>query len=465
MYVGEKRVVSDAGSTGRGRPAAPARVPRTARHRYGRRNGHLTRIRSVRGALVSLAALVGPPVLNQAGEPIGRLVDLVARWDGRETYPAVIGLVVQVGRRRSWVPFEAVERVEPRSVRLRSARVDLREFEQRPGEVALAANVLDHQLVDIEGVRVVRPSDLYLTWVEGRLRLVGMDIGFGPLARRIGPARRRGRVVPEQVIDWADVQAFGGGAGRDGARLAAPRAELRRLHPAELADLLEDLGRAERREMLDLVGPDSAADALEEMRPDRLEGLLSEADPDQAAALPARMEPDEAAAALRDVGADRRADLLARLPEPIRARVQDLLAQDADCAGGLMTTTVIRARPEQTVRHVRDLLTAEVAHISDVDSVVVVDDDGRLLDDVTLGRLLLAAPDTVLGDLVGPPWPVTVPTGAGVTEIAARFVESRRLSVVVVDEEDHPVGRILADDVVDMLLPERGRSHFPRVLP
>jgi hypothetical protein len=418
----------------------------------------------VREALVSLAALVGPPVFNQAGEPIGRLVDLVARWDGRETYPAVTGLVVQVGRRRSWVPFGAVERIERRSVWLRSARVDLREFEERPGEVALAANVLDHQLVDIEGVRVVRASDLYLTWVEGRLRLVGMDTGWGPLARRIAPVRWRGRIAPEQVIDWADVQAFGGGAGGGGARLAAPRAELRRLHPAELADLLEDLGRAERREMLNLVGPDSAADALEEMRPDRLEGLLSESDPGQAAVLLARMEPDEAADALRDLDADRRADLLGRLPERTRAAVRCLLDQDADCAGGLMTTTVVRARPEQTVRQVRELLAAEAAHIADVDSVVVVDEHGRLLDDVTLGRLLLAEPDTMLGDLVGPPWPVTVPAGAHVTEIAARFVESRRLSVVVIDEEERPVGRILADDVVDMLLPERGRFPFPRVL-
>src|SRR5262249_1980222 len=152
---------------------------------------------------------------------------------GRETYPAVTGLVIQVGRRRSWVPYEAVHQVEPQAVRLRSARLDLREFQERPGEVALATHVLDHQLVDIQGVRVGPPSDLYLTSVEGRLRLVGMDTGLGALARRLGPVRWRSRAVPEQVIDWSDVQAFGSAAGRGGARLAASRTELRRLHPAE----------------------------------------------------------------------------------------------------------------------------------------------------------------------------------------------------------------------------------------
>lgn len=449
---------------GRQRQGLLASVPRAVRQRYGQRNGRLTRTRSVREALISLAGLVGKPVINQAGQPIGRLVDLVARWDGRETYPAVSGLVVQVGRRRSWVPYEAVERVEPQIVRLRSARLDLREFEERPGEVTLAARVMDHQLVDIEGVRVVRPSDLYLTPVEGRLRLVGMDTGLGALVRRLGPARRRSRAIPEQVIDWSDVQAFGSAAGRGGARLAASRTELRRLHPAELADLLEDLGRTERRELLDLVGPDNAADALEEMRPDQLEGLLSESDPGEAAALLARMEPDEAADALRDLDTDRREQLLNRLPRRTRSMVQGLLGQDEDCAGGVMTPLVIRARPDQTVAQVRRLLAAEAAHIADVDSVVVVDENGRLLDDVTLGELLLAEPDTPLGELIGPPWPVTVPAGAGAAEIAARFVESRRLSVVVLDAEERPVGRILADDVVDMLLPERGRFHFPRVL-
>jgi Mg/Co/Ni transporter MgtE len=266
------------------------------------------------------------------------------------------------------------------------------------------------------------------------------------------------------VIDWSDVQAFGTAPGRGGVRLATPRAELRRLHPAELADLLEDLGRAERRELLGLVSPETAADALEEMRPDQLEGLLSESDPGEAAALLARMEPDEAADALRDLDEERRADLMARLPRQARSAVGVLLASDEHTAGGLMTTTVIRVSPEQTVAQVRDALAAEAVHIADVDSVVVVDGDGRLLDDVTLGELLLAEPGTAVGDLVGPPWPVTVAPEADVGEIAARFVESRRLSVVVVDEEERPLGRILADDVVDMLVGERGRFHFPRVL-
>lgn len=447
----------------RGLSRSLAQVPRAAL----RRSGHerLSQMRTVREALISLAGLVGKPVVNQSGDQVGRLVDLVARWDGQETYPAVTGLVVEVGRRRSWVAYDKVERVEQDTVRLRSAKLDLREFAERPGEAALASDVLDHQLVDIEGVRVVRPSDLYLTTdAQGQLRLVGMDTGFAALARRLGPARYRGRVRPENVIDWSDVQAFGTGAGRGGVRLASSRAELRRLHPAEMAELLEDLGRSERQELLGLMDPESAADALEEMRPGQLEQIFSEAEPGEAAGLLARMEPDEAADALRDLDDERREELLALLPEEPRASVRVLLARDEHSAGGAMTTTVIRVRPDQSVTQVREVLAAETAHIADIDSVVIVDSEGRLVDDVSLGELLLAEPETVMADLVGPPWPVTVPQDASVREIAARFAHSRRMSVLVLDEHERPVGRILADDVVDMLVSERGRFGFPRVL-
>ncbi|MEY9926353.1 CBS domain-containing protein/sporulation protein YlmC with PRC-barrel domain [Catenulispora sp. GP43] len=447
----------------RGLSRSLASVPLAARRRSTRER--LSETRTVREALVSLAGLVGKPVVNQAGDPIGRVVDLLARWDGQEAYPAITGLVAQIGRLRSRVPYDAVGRVGQDAVHLRSARLDLREFTERVGEAALAADVLDHQLVDIEGVRVVRPSDLYLTTdAQGQLRLVGMDTGLRTLGRRLGPARLRDRVRPEKVIDWSDVQAFGTGAGHGGVKLAASRSELRLLHPAELAELLEDLGRTERRELLGLMDPESAADALEEMRPHELEQLLSETDPGEAAALLARMEPDEAADALRDLDEDRRDELLARMPESPRAALRVLLAQDEHSAGGSMTTTVVRVRPDQSVTQVREVLAEHEAHIADIDSVVIVDADGRLVDDVPLGELLLADPDTVMADLVGPPWPVTVPADSDVREIADRFIHSRRMSVLVLDDQERPVGRILADDVIDMLMPEHGRIRFPRVL-
>jgi CBS domain-containing protein/sporulation protein YlmC with PRC-barrel domain len=424
--------------------------------------------RSVREALVSLAGLLGRPVLNQTGDEIGRLLDVVCRWSG-ETYPPVTGLVVKVGRRSAFVPADAIAEIEPGVLRLSSAKLDLRDFQVREGEVRLAHDVLDHQLVDVDGVRVIRASDLYLARVEQRWCLVGAETGLRVLLRRIGPASWRARPAPEKVIDWAAIQALGGaddeGAGARQVRLRTPNVSLQTLRPAELANLLEELGRGARNELLAMVEPATAADALEEMEPDELDALLREAPTEQAAALVERMEPDEAAEALRELPEEDQRRLLAAMSSVKARELTRLLGYPEDTAGGLMTSLVLTAPETETVREVRQRLREQVEHIADLDAICVVDAEGRLLDDVAMGELLLADPDTPLGELVGPPWPITVRPEAPISEVVQRLTDCRRPSLVVVDEQGHPIGRILADDVVDALVAERGWFRVFRLVP
>ena len=438
--------------------------PSTAlRHRFERRSRRLELAREIRESLVSLAGLLGRPVRHRGGEVVGRVTDVVVRWDTDEPYPPLSGVVVKVAARRAFVPASAVASVSQQEVTLATARLDLRDFAAREGETALASEVLDHQLVDIDGARVIRAADLYLATVGEGVRLVGVDVGFGSLLRRLGPARWRTRPTPEAVIDWASVQSFGPDAGAGGARLARHRGELNTLRPAELADLLEDLGRRERQELLELVNPDTAADALEEMDASELHQLLAETDTARAARLLARMEPDEAADALRDLSQEERTALVAELPAEAAARLAPVLGFPADSAGGAMTTILFVARPEDTVAEVRRRLAGHAEHVVDLDAITVVDAEGRLADDISVGELLLAEPDTALSELIGPPWPVTVTTDADVREVADRLIDSRRLSVVVVDEDDRPLGRILADDVLDAVISGHRRWQFPRV--
>jgi CBS domain-containing protein len=439
-------------------------TPSTAlRHRFERRSRRLELAREIRESLVSLAGLLGRPVRHHGDEVIGRVTDVVVRWDTDEPYPPLSGVVVKVAARRAFVPASAVASVSQQEVVLATARLDLRDFAAREGETALASEVLDHQLVDIDGARVVRAADLYLATVGEGVRLVGVDVGFASLLRRLGPARWRTRPTPEAVIDWASVQSFGPAAGAGGARLARHRGELNTLRPAELADLLEDLGRRERQELLELVNPDAAADALEEMDASELRQLLAETDTARAARLLARMEPDEAAEALRDVGQEERAALVAELPPEAAARLAPVLGFRADSAGGAMTTILFLAHPEDTVADVRRRLAGHTEHVVDLDAITVVDTGGRLADDISVGELLLAEPGTALSELMGPPWPVTVSTDADVREVADRLIDSRRLSVVVVDEDDRPLGRILADDVLDAVISGHRRWQLPRV--
>lgn len=441
-------------------PGFPVRnVVRSVRDRQQIR---VTANRVLRGELVSVAGLVGRVVHIRDGSDVGRLGDVVARWDG-QTYPPLTGLLVRVGRREAFVSMGDVESLDGRGVLLTSARLDLRDFERRDGEVLLAKDVLDHQLVDCDGVRVVRSSDLYVAHVAEQWRLVGVDVGFHSLLRRLGPARTRDRPTPDRMIDWAAIQPFG--VGERGLQLRRSNQSLARLRPSEVADLLAELGRAERHELLDSLAPESAADALEEMEPEELRALLRDLEPSRAAELIASMEPDEAVDALRELDEQGRHDVLATIPGALGQVLGALLEYPENTAGGLMTVRLVTAREHERVVDVARRLAETSDEHRDVDAIAIVDAEGRLIDDIPVVELLVAQTEARIGDLAAASTPIVVVPDSSLPEVVDRFIDSRRTSLLVVDATGRPVGRIVADDVIDALVPRRGRYRAPLRLP
>jgi CBS domain-containing protein len=448
---------------------SPRRLMAPAADALRRRNSRLTTRRAVQQAIVSVASLVGAPVYNQRGQRVGKLVDLVARMHGQDRYPPLTGLLLRVGSRTSYLPIEAVENIAHQSVSLRTARLDLRDFARRPGEVLLAKDMLDHQVVDLDGRQVIRAADLYLAPVAGQFLLVGLDVSLNTLLRRLGPKRLRGRPTPERVIDWDAVAPFSDDltSSPPAVQLRSSDEQLRRMAPADLADLLEDLGRPARQDLLSRLENDTAADALEEMDPDELEALLREARPERAAALIAAMEPDEAVDALRDLSDDERDKILRHMDAAKAGELSALLSYPEREAGGFMTTTLVQAGPDSTIGEVKRAVADLAGHREEIDAVVICSADGELLADLPLFDLVTHADDVVVSDVLaadGAPEPLTVPPDASVADVADQLVRTRHSSLLVVSEDGRPLGRILADDVLDALLPERGRLHFPRLL-
>ena len=437
-------------------------APRVIAQRRQQRTKRLLALEAVAESLLSVSGLTGAPVVHSSGIEVGRLVDLVVRWEG-EPYPPLTGLVVRVGRQLTWVSADKIGELEQRKVVLRSAKVDLRQFARRDNEVKLVDDVIDHQMVDVDGVRVFRAADLFLARVGGGYRLVGADVGFSTLVRRLGPARWRARPQPDRVIDWAAIQPFSDPG--EPVRLSRANSELRRLRPGELADLLEELGRSQRQELLAALDAETAADALEEMESDELAVLLRDADPEQAASLLAEMEPDEAAEALRDLDDETRDELLAAMDQDDAEVLVRLVGYDEETAGGLMTTVLFTFDADLTVADARRILESE-EDIARLESILVLDSDGTLLDDILMIDLFMAGPDDTLRSLIGSPWPVTVTVDASIEDVIESFIENRGSSIVVLDDQEKPIGRILADDVVDALLPqhESSRRPFARLL-
>ncbi len=434
--------------------------PRRIRSMRQSRSQRLLTIKSIRESIISLAGNTGKRVINQNGSEIGTLVDVVVRWSQDADYPPVTGILVKIGRRVAFVDIDRVETFSRDSVVLSSSTLDLRDFSQRPGEVLLGKEILDHQLVDVDGVQVLRAADLFLAHALGRLRLVGVDVSMYSLLRRLGPARFRSTATPEKVLDWAAVAPFDEHTGA--VKLRSSQQAIKRLRPSELADLLEDLGRTERQGLLSALDIETAADALEEMESAEREALLRESEPEVAADIVSYMEPDEAVEALRDLDEDEREEILELMAPDAARALGNLLEFEADTAGGVMTTMFVKALPNDTVAEVKTQLESHRDHKDEIDGVLVVDFEGVLLGEVSLYELALADSAMPVSALISED-PVVVEPATSIDEVAEKLIGSRRFSIVVAVDQ-RPIGRILADDIIDALSPERGRFHFPRLL-
>jgi CBS domain-containing protein len=403
--------------------------------------------KNIRESLVSVAGLIGRPVKYQGGKEIGRLVDVVVRH-GEDSYPPVSGLIVKVGQSKSFIDGARISKLTQNEIQLSSAKVDLTEFTRREGESLLDADVLDHQIVDVNGLRVVRSSDLYLAPLDREIRVVGVDISFKAFLRRIFPGALGRGPIPKHVIDWANVASLAHGTGV--VRSTESRAALSQLRPADLADLIEDLAGRERNALIEMLDPELAADALEEMEDDELQGLLRGLSAQRSAELISRMEPDEGAEVLRDLDDDHRESIFMEMDISVAKQLRKLVEFDETLAGGIMTSHMLITHEADTVASALALL---VEHRSrDIsDGVVVVDAKGKLLDHIQIIELIAAKPGAKLSSLMGPPYPTSVNLNTRLDEVIDEFANNRGSSIIVVDEKNKPVGRILADDLVDAL--------------
>lgn len=417
----------------------------------------------LQSALISLAGLIGQKVINQERQELGTVLDVVCRWDDKNVYPPICGLVIKVARRKVWLPASSIKKINPTHVILNDAKLDLRDFILRQAEVELAKDVLDHQLIDVTGARVVRASDLYLAHFQKNYRLVAVDVSLKTILRRLGPKKVRSKAMPKTVIDWSSIQNFGAQKSNNKQlKLTSKKHELRLLRPGELADLLEDLGRNERQELLNALTPALAADALEEMEPKEVKTILREAAPNQAANYLAEMEPDEAAEVLREVDNQKARQFIKLMPPDKAKSVRRVLNYDETTAGGIMNSVLFKAEAQQTVAEIKEKLKGN-KDINSLQAIAIIDNEGKLLHDLPLVQLLLADDNQKLIELIQPPSTVTVAAEASLKDVIDKLIDNRGISILVTDNLERPLGRILADDLLDAVVPD-GRFHFPRLL-
>jgi magnesium transporter len=406
--------------------------------------------------MIFLTSIVDRPVEGKKGEPIGRLEDLIVRMgdDDRHPpvkYPPITGLVVRDGRRRFFVPGRHLQSING-TVQLSSSTVDLQGFIRRSGEVLLRRDVLDHQLIDITGRRIVRVNDVQLTRVEGSYRVVGVDISPQALLRRLGPRAIAPRIVGRQIIDWTDVQYLASAAP---VQLKVSYDRLAELHPVDLARIVDALSYRESAEIVAALDEETAAETLEEVSDERVADLLEGMDQERAADILEEMTPGAAADALEDLDSEVAEQLLARMEPEEAADVQVHLEYDEDSVGRIMTTDFVHVPADGTVGSAL----AAIRSLEEVPDpllavyVVAPDDPEALRGLVRLRTLILADPATPLLDVLDEDIPTVSPEDRA--ESAARVLaEYNLLAVPVLGENRRFLGIVTVDDALAVLLPE-----------
>lgn len=400
--------------------------------------------------MLFLTSIVDRPVEGKSGEVIGRLDDVIVRM-GDDRYPPLSGLIVRDGRRRFFVPARLLQSING-AARLTSSTVDLQPFSRRSGEVLLRRDVLDHQLIDITGRRIVRVNDVQLTRVEGAYRIVGVDISARALLRRLGPRSLAGRIVGRQIIDWSDVQYLASAAP---VQLKVSYDRLADLNPVDLARIVDALSFRESAEIVAALDEETAAETLEEVSDERVADLLEGMDQERAADILEEMTPAAAADVLEDLDDEVAEQLLARMEPEEAADVQVHLDYDEDSVGRIMTRDFVRVPADGNVGDALAAIRAmeEVPDPLLAVYVVAPDDPDILIGLVRLRTLLLADPATPLADVMDEDLPAV--SAEERAESAARVLaEYNLLAVPVLDENRHLLGIVTVDDALAVLLPE-----------
>jgi magnesium transporter len=404
------------------------------------------------------------PVVDPSGRGLGRIEDLVAATG--ELYPSVKGLVVRLGsgeQRFAVIPVGGL-----RELRKRDALVlDPACFEDLhldPTDFLIRDLLLDKQIVDVQGAKVERVNDVHLLLTD-RAWIVHVDVGFTGLVRRLGfgPAfRGLTRVIRrephDELISWKFVQPLAEAeeVGRP-IRLKVEHAKIRDLHPGELADILEDLGKDERTMIVHSLGPEMVADVLEEAEEDVQAAVISQLEPSVAADILEEMDPGEAADILSSLPDEQSEEIIAEVEPDERAQIESLTEYEEKTAAALMTPEFVAVTPRTTVADTLDEVRRQAPEIEGIYYVYVLDEEKRLMGVTTLRSLFRARPDQPVSEIMEMRL-VTVTPEEELKEVAEVFQKYSFLGCPVVDPDGRMMGVILIKHAFDELLPEFRRE-------
>jgi CBS domain-containing protein/sporulation protein YlmC with PRC-barrel domain len=412
-----------------------------------------------------ISHLINRPVVDSEGEALGRVDEVFAVQSEGMTHPKITALAVRNRGNLNYYPISEVTVLFSPVIPLAHPADKLEKYELTSDELPLIQDILDKQILDTNGIRVVRVNDLEITRVNGDYYVSNVDIGSSGIIRRLGvPKPIEGLITqlstknPQNTISWDYVEPL---RHDEFMHLTVPVDKIKDLHPADIAELISDMSHSESGQLLESLDIEHLADALEEVEPDFQATLVQNMPDEMVADVLEEMSPDEAADLLAEMPRERSEDLLELMQDEERDEVKLLLSYPDDSAGGLMTTDIVTVSPELTVSQAIDAIRSFKEEVDSVIYVYVVDPENHLLGTFSLSDLIFAQPHSRVKDFMHTKV-VTANVLEKQDELAQVVSKYNLQAVPVVDDNNCLMGMVTADDALDKIIPTAWKKRLPR---
>ena len=417
---------------------------------------------------VFLSSVLGKTVINGHGHEIGRLQDLVMiRGD---SFPEVSHLLVQSSQGKQTllsVPWQRVALFSRFVISVSGSFQSIPGYRRQEGEILLRRDILDRQIVDVNGAKVVRVNDVKLGSYREQLCVFFVDVGLRGLLRRMGFEHLGEKIgtlckhpLPHYHISWAFVQPLEPNLAPITLNVAGD--VLKAIHPADLAQIITNIPAGNIQAVLEVLGTETAGEAIHELEPVLRSRVISQLESVQASSILEEMSPDQAADVLGDLPEWKAQELLGLMDAGEADKVQELMEHEEDTAGGLMNSQFLAISGELTCGEALQVVRSRAGEVDNVYYLYVLNEKQDLQGVVSLKNLVLNAEETKVSD-----WMTTgiksVHVDATPNEVLEIVAKYNLIAVPVLDKEEKMAGIITVDDILELFLPYalRRRRHKP----
>ncbi len=405
-----------------------------------------------------LSRIINKKFFDNSGEPLGKLKDIIVEFSDEKPKVIAVKTIIDKQERILNYDYFDIRRIQYDYVIYCNEIVDYI-LPKNTNLLYLAENILDKQILDINGRKLVRVNDIRLVKVNSGSYAVAVDVGLDGIFRRLGVARPITAIlapfrlkIPGRYILFDDVEAVD--STTFGITLSKPFTKLNTLHPSDLADVIEELDKKSRKAIFESLDEEKAADVLEELETDAQIDMIESLSIEKAADVLEKMPADEAADLIDELEEDRAELLLNEIEKESSDDIREILEYEEDTAGSLMMTDFVSFKEDVSVEKTIDILREEKPESDSIYYLYIVDEDEKLIGTVSLRDLVIADSNMILNDIMRKTVAFVYDTDE-IDSIAETVSKYNLLAIPVTNKEMKMEGVIVIDDIVEDLLDKR----------